>query len=187
MKSTYQSRFIKLKKYEETLRQSMESFNKLCQQSNFSFLYNKPSSYQFKHWQLKKKDSYILSMIKKPNISHDSTVSIHSKKIFQLNSQNLCKEIKNKQNEKSFLTSRSHSQPRERRVLSSDIPLVVKSQRFIKEKRPKTVSPARRWQGGLIEPKNSGDIKIIVQKHSRNKPGQNKSSDYDLTPWENVS
>lgn len=83
-------------------------------------------------------------MIKKPNISHDSTVSIHSKKIFQLNSQNLCKEIKNKQNEKSFLTSRSHSQPRERRVLSSEIPLVVKSQRFIKEKRPKTVSPARR-------------------------------------------
>lgn len=174
MGSAYQNRFVKLKKYEDNLRQSMKTFDKLFQKTSFGSLYNNSISYQFKHWQLKKeKRSCMYSLIKKSSLAHLITISTHSRKISELTAQDLSKEIKIKKKvllEKTEVFSGIH---RKRKLTPDKI-----QKKVSKDQRPHTVSI------------NSLRKKSTLQSQSRLSPSKlkpghvpYKSLDSEISPW----
>ena len=186
------NRFVKLKRYEDSLRKSMESFNKIFQQTNLGLLFQNSISYQFRHLQLKKKHNYIHLLNNKASISHLNTISAHSKKISELHSQNHCKEVKyTKKNPRGARSverievspSPSIIKVEKQKELSPEITHIIPPYKITKDSRPKTVSPAIRGKSKHLEPKKTSEIRIVPVKLLARGHMHNKSMDADLSPW----
>ncbi|OMJ72967.1 hypothetical protein SteCoe_28449 [Stentor coeruleus] len=175
MEPLCQSRHIKLRRYEVSLRRSMDCFNKVLQQSPFNIMLQNPISYQFRHWQLKQKNSFVISLSKRSSLNSFQTIS-QSRKISQKTPQNLVKDPQKIRDKKSFKRENSEKS-REGTFASPYISLIVRSKGINKDQRARTVSPGRKEQ----ENKKLAQKKTFGVAHR-----QNKSFDNEICPWDIV-
>ena len=183
MDIAYQNRFIKLKRYEDSLRKSMENFNKISQQTNFNIFFQNPASYQFKHLQLQKKNSYKMSLNKKTSFNHFNIVAAHTKKISQLNYKDFTNELKTIRKNRPEKSSDHQIKLRKKQCLSPDISKFLRIHNLRTEIRPKTVSPEHRRKEVIIEAKKAKDDQMFSNKSNELK---HKSMDDDISPWKIV-
>lgn len=175
MEPLCQSRYIKLRRYEVSLRQSMECLNKVIQQSPFSIMLQNPISYQFRHWQLKKKNSFIVSLSKRSSLNSFQTIP-QTRKVLKKNSQDLVKDPQKIRDKKTF-SKENTNKIRAGAFVNPYISLVVRSKCMKKGQRARTVSPGRKEQ----ENKKLAQKKMFGIAHR-----QNKSFDNEICPWDIV-
>jgi hypothetical protein len=187
MEQSPQKRFLKLRRYEDSLRQSMQSFDKVCKSNPFHILIQNPISYQFRHWQLKKKKSFVLSLHNKPSYSHLTTISTHSRKISQLSAQDLTRETKGKVRVKKTKTSERSVSPifvKEVDMSTNDAALIVRSRNMGRAVRTRTVTPCRGLKDCSSEARRSQEIRSNKITLVENKLQKEQKIDNEIAPWQ---
>jgi hypothetical protein len=175
------NRFIKLKRYEDILRKSMESFNKIFEQTTFNFFYQNPISYRFEHRQLKKKGSFMLSLKKKSSLNQFKTMQGHKRHVSQPTSQETKKYADFRL--RTFNQKDLEIYKPKQRSLHSDASLVITPNRCKKQPRPRTVSPGIRRKEPSTDQKQASGNKVVWQKYAGNPGNSNVSLDNEISPW----